>query len=201
MCQSCFFKNNKVITEMCNLGPPAPLPQDSWKTSSVFRSPGLGLAWGTWRVPFLRAGPRETTVSASRSESGVSVHVQKNDIPVFILALSSPSVFPVQNVLLPALLQGSPWGFQGLRVCSWYERVPEAQLYKRCTVTLAGTFPRPRKSARLSCFRQGGCLVTQRHLAPPWDRGWSVAEGACGSSGSLRLSQSVPCCVFATHCW
>lgn len=106
------FKNNKVITEMCNLGPPAPLPHGSWKTSSMFRSPGPGLAWGTWYVPFLSAGPRETTVSASRSESGVSVHVQKNDVPVFIPALSSPSVFPVQNVLPPALLRAAPVGFR-----------------------------------------------------------------------------------------
>lgn len=143
------------------MGPPAPLPQGSWKTSSMFRSLGPGLAWGTWRVPFLSAGPRETAGSASRSESGVSVHVQKNDVNVFILALSSPAVFPVQNALPLDLLQGSPWGFQGLRFCSWYEGVSEARTHKRCTVTLPGTFPRPRTSAHLSCFREWGCRVTQ----------------------------------------
>lgn len=58
------------------------------------------------------AGPGKDLASPLR-ESGVSVHVQKNDVNVFILALSSPAVFPVQNALPLDLLQGSPLGGSG----------------------------------------------------------------------------------------
>ena len=41
MCPLVLFNYNKTTTEICNLGPPAPLPQGSWKTSSVFMFLGL----------------------------------------------------------------------------------------------------------------------------------------------------------------
>ena len=95
------FNYNNSTTEICSLGPPAPLPPRLLENQLCVHvpgasSPGPWLAWGRW---YIQVQPEDETrrgPCVCIPESGVSV--RKMMLNIFKLALPSP-VFPLQNCL------------------------------------------------------------------------------------------------------